>query len=46
MNKETILQYIHDYAFEFGKYYHLPPDKRDSLIKEKMLTPEEFVDTL
>jgi hypothetical protein len=44
--KEELLEYIYEYASEFGRYYHLDADMRDHFIKEKILTPEEFLNDI
>jgi len=46
--KERIVSYIHEFAFEWGRLWNttLTDEKKMELIKERMRTPEEFVETL
>jgi hypothetical protein len=48
IDKDKIVDYINDYAFEFGKLFNteLDAEQMDERISEKMTLPEVFVENL
>lgn len=48
IDKDKIVDYINDYAFEFGKLFNteLDAEQMDERISEKLILPEEFAENL